>query len=235
VSVRQLQRAAARERIARAALAQVAEGGYASASIHQVARRAGVAAGSIYTHFPSKGELFAEVFREASDRELALVAAIVEDPSRPAGERLATAVEAFCRRALAAPTLAWALMAEPVDPAVESARLENKRRYRDVFAALLREGVRAHEFGPLDADIAAAALVGALQEALIGPLAPAEAGGRGKDALVAGLVQFCLNAVAHKGPVAHKGQEERDGLDSRRSPRRAGAARHAGAAAASNT
>jgi len=58
--------AAARERIVDAALTQLAEGGYASASVVAVARRAGVATGSVYRHFPSKADLFAEVFRRAS-------------------------------------------------------------------------------------------------------------------------------------------------------------------------
>ena len=62
--------AAARERIVLAALDQLAEGGYASTSMVAVARRAGVATGSVYRHFPSKGDLFAEAFRRASQREV---------------------------------------------------------------------------------------------------------------------------------------------------------------------
>src|SRR5262245_41863460 len=62
--------AAAKERIVAAALEQLADGGYASASMAAVARRAGVATGSVYRHFPSKGDLFAEVFRQASQREV---------------------------------------------------------------------------------------------------------------------------------------------------------------------
>src|ERR1051326_8330283 len=56
-------RDAARERIVAAARDQVAEGGYASASVQAVARRARVATGSVYRHFPSKAELFSEVRR----------------------------------------------------------------------------------------------------------------------------------------------------------------------------
>jgi AcrR family transcriptional regulator len=59
-------RLAAREAIVGAALAQVAAGGYASASVQAVAARAGVAVGTVYRHFPSKGELFAEVFAPPS-------------------------------------------------------------------------------------------------------------------------------------------------------------------------
>src|SRR5881392_733865 len=88
-------KAATRERIVSAALDQVSEGGYASASVQAVARRAGVATGSVYRHFPSKAELFSEVFRRASQRELDVVRALTEDESRPVAERVAAAVEAF--------------------------------------------------------------------------------------------------------------------------------------------
>src|ERR671937_1575416 len=91
-------RDAVRERIVGAAREQVAKGGYASASVQAVARRAGVATGSVYRHFPSKAELFAEVFRRASQRELDVVAAAVADRSVPVRERLAAAIEAFARR-----------------------------------------------------------------------------------------------------------------------------------------
>src|SRR4051812_23094584 len=114
--------AAPRTRIADAALAQVAAGGYASATVTAVAHRAGVAAGSVYTYFPSKGDLFAEVFRDANAGELALVAEIAARHADPVPDRLAAAVDAWARRALAGPTLAWALMGEPVDPAVEAER-----------------------------------------------------------------------------------------------------------------
>src|SRR3954454_19427671 len=68
--------AAARERIVAAALDQVAEGGYASASMVAVARRAGMATGSVYRHFPSKADLFAEAFRVAAQREVDVLRAI---------------------------------------------------------------------------------------------------------------------------------------------------------------
>ena len=48
----------------------MADGGYASASVQAVAARAGVATGTVYRHFASKADLFAEVFRRASQREL---------------------------------------------------------------------------------------------------------------------------------------------------------------------
>ena len=188
-------RRAARDRIAAAALAQVADGGYASATVNAVAGRAEVAVGTVYRHFPSKAELFAEVFSTAAQRELDVVTEVTAADGRPADERCAAGVEAFCRRALAGPVLAYAQIAEPVDPAVESERLRLRRGYRDVFAAALDDGVAAGELEPHDTRTVAAALVGALGEALVGPLSRRE---RRREALIATLVQFCLGAIPTK-------------------------------------
>jgi AcrR family transcriptional regulator len=191
-------RDAVRERIVAAAREQVGEGGYASASVQAIARRAGVATGSVYRHFPSKAALFAEVFRRASQRELDLVIALTANEGLRPSERVAAAVEAFSRRALAAPTMAYALLAEPVDPVVEAERLRFRRGYRDAFKRALEDGIAAGEFREHDTELAAAAIVGALGEALLGPLSPASNGRsepKHHDALVANLVQFCLNAT----------------------------------------
>ncbi len=193
-------RLATRERIVDAALDQLAEGGYSSASVQAVARRAGVATGSVYRHFPSKSDLFAEVFRRASQRELDVVSELAADDGRPVHEHIAAAAEAFARRALASPTRAYALLAEPVDPAVESERLAFRRGYRDVFAAALDRGVAVGELPPLDSKTYAAALVGALGEALVGPLS--HEAGDNSEALVASLVQFSLNAIPARALAA---------------------------------
>src|SRR5262249_59475230 len=117
-------RAETRGRIVTAALELIAEGGYVAAQIATVAERAGVAVGTVYRYFPSKSELFAEVFRRASQRE---VDAMREAGERAAGgsaaDRISAGTETFARRALAGRRLAWALLAEPVDPAVEAERL----------------------------------------------------------------------------------------------------------------
>jgi AcrR family transcriptional regulator len=188
--------AAARERIVGAALTQLAEGGYASASVVAVARRAGVATGSVYRHFPSKGDLFAEVFRRAAQREVDVLVSMT-DLHEPVTQRLAAWVEAFVRRALAEPVRAYALIAEPVDPAVEAERLTFRRAYADLFERALRDGMRAGQLPSQDAELAATAIVGALAEAMVGPLQRREAGA---DALVAGLQTFVLQSV---GAHAH--------------------------------
>jgi AcrR family transcriptional regulator len=183
-----------RERIVAAAHALIAKGGYRAASVAAVARKAGVATGSVYRHFPSKADLFAEVFRRASQREVDAMARAAEGDA-PVPQRLAAGVELWARRALKGRRLAWALLAEPVDPAVEAERLQFRRAYRDGMAALIREGIERNELPDQDPDLTAAALVGAIGEALVGPLSDPETD---EDRLVAGLTTFCLRSVTDK-------------------------------------
>ena len=188
-------RAEVRERIVSAAYDLIAEGGYVNASVAAVAARAGVAVGSVYRHFPSKSDLFAEVFREASQREVdAMREAAAGLDNGAAGERIAAGTDAFARRALAGRRLAWALLAEPVDPAVEAERLHFRESYRDVIAGVLREGIAAGELPDQDPEASAAALVGAIGEAMVGPLSPAANGGD-PEAVIRNLLSFCQRAI----------------------------------------
>lgn len=185
-------RAETRGRIVAAARELIARGGYGEATVAAVAARAGVAVGSVYRHFPSKSELFAEVFREASQREVDAMGAALAGPG-PAAERVAAGVAVFAERALRGRRLAWALLAEPIDPGVEAARLAFRRAYRDQLAAVLREGIAAGELPPQDPEATAAALVGAIGEALVGPLSPTAAGDAGPA--ISSLTDFCTRAI----------------------------------------
>jgi AcrR family transcriptional regulator len=189
-------RAEVRARIVRAALDLVRHGGYRAASVAAVAERAGVATGTVYRHFPSKAELFAEVFRVASQHEVDAVAAAAAAHTTSAGQ-IAAAVETFARRALRGRRLAWALLAEPVDPAVEAERLVFRQAYARVFSSSLREGVAEGELPPQDAELTAAALVGALGEVLT------RSSDFDEEALVASLVRFCLRSITEETHVRH--------------------------------
>ncbi|MAK91794.1 MAG: TetR family transcriptional regulator [Oleibacter sp.] len=161
-----------RERLLKAARDLVAESGFAAATAVAVASRSGVAAGSIYRHFPNKSELVAEVFRYATEHEVAnvLTASAPLSDDEACAKRLSRAVTVFARRALQGPKLAYALIAEPVDPRVEQERLKYRLAYAEIFEDLIDEGMQRGEFALQDASISAAALVGLLSEALVGPL-----------------------------------------------------------------
>ncbi len=184
-----------RARILEAARQRVALGGFREAQIAAVAADAGVSTGLIYRHFPSKAELFVEVLTAAVDAEMVLMRAAADGPGS-ARERLAGAIDAFVRRALAGPTLAYAFIAEPVDPEVDAERIRGRQRFGDVFRDIILAGVESGEFPAQDADVTAACIVGAFTEALVGPVAPIL---REKTTdsrqLVASIREVCLRAA----------------------------------------
>lgn len=185
----------ARQGILAAAHRLVAEGGFRSASVAAVAEAAGVATGSVYKHFPSKAELFAEVFRRATEKEVAKVAEALAGDGSVLG-RLCAAIDCFARRAIRGRQLAWALIAEPVDPLVDADRLRYRHAYAEVFEAALAEGMATGELPPQSPSVSAAALVGVMAETLVGPLSPsARNDAINHDRLVAEITRFCLQAV----------------------------------------
>jgi AcrR family transcriptional regulator len=189
-------KAAVRERIVAAARRLIAHGGYGEAQISAVAAEAGVATGTVYRHFPSKADLFAEVFREASQHEVDAMREAIRASTGPPAERIAAGIETFARRAMRGRRLAWALLAEPVDPAVEAERLHFRHSYRDLMAEILRDGIDAGELPPQDIEATAAALIGAVGEAMVGPLSPTANGGD-PEALIASLSNFCARAIGN--------------------------------------
>jgi AcrR family transcriptional regulator len=190
-----------RRRILEAARIVVAEQGYAAAQVAVVASVADVATGSVYRHFPSKASLFAEMLRGVCDRELAVVRAIAGERERPALDRISDGVATFAGRALRGEGLAYAVIVEPMDPDVDQVRLAARARLAAVFAGLIGEGVASGEFGPQDAGLRGAAIVGALLEALAGPLARrTDRPPPDRDTIAGEVAAFCRAAVGGTGP-----------------------------------
>src|SRR5579884_1016625 len=184
-----------RERLLLAAQELIEEGGYAAASVAAIAERAGVAAGTLYRHFDSKQELFVELFRSVCAREeRAMRAAAAELQSASAVERLEVVLGTFAERALRNPRLAWALLAEPVDPLVDAERLAYRERYAAMVAEPLQAAIAAGEVPAQNAELTAAALVGGCGEVLVGPLSPVDPR-PDSAAIVAALRTFVRRAV----------------------------------------
>lgn len=184
--------ATTRERLVQATTELLEEGGFAAASVATIAARTGVATGTLYRHFPSKAELFVEVFRSVCGRELVAMRKSLES-EQTATQRLDAVVDTFATRALRNPRLAWALVAEPVDPLVDAERLSFRRTYREHLAKLLVSGIETGEFPAQDATLSAAAIVGAIGDALVGPLSPI--GETATAGVVDSLQVFCRRAV----------------------------------------
>jgi AcrR family transcriptional regulator len=184
-----------RSRLLSAARAQTEQGGYGAASVTAIARRAGLGAGTLYSHFSSKAELFVELFREVCEGELAAMQDAVAEPADSGTERLERALATFAHRALQNPRLAWALIAEPVDPLVDAERLAFRADYARLLAAALREAIAAGELPPQSVELSAAALVGGVGEALVGPLSPLAGEPPPSEETVRAITTFALRAV----------------------------------------
>ncbi len=184
-----------RERLLAAARELIETGGYGSASVLAIAERAGVASGTVYRHFASKEALFLEVFRDVCEGEERAMRAAADEAGPNAVDRVEAVLATFARRALQNRSLAWALLAEPVDQLVDAERLAYRERYAGVVARELRAAVEAGEIPAQDVAFTAAALVGGCGEALVGPLS---AVGDGEDvvALIRAFVRRAVGAGA---------------------------------------
>ncbi|WP_328856337.1 TetR family transcriptional regulator [Williamsia herbipolensis] len=163
-----------RARLIDAAIAQVAEHGYAGCSVASVAAAAGVGTGTVYRHFEGKSELFAEVFRIVCGREVQAMVEIGEMARATDGravDAVVASVCAFADRALRTPTLAHALLVEPVDQTIDTERLAFRTSFRDNLSVAIDAAADAGEIPNQNSEFTAACIVGAIGEALVTPLA----------------------------------------------------------------
>jgi AcrR family transcriptional regulator len=191
-----------RSRLLRAGVEVLEAGGYSSASVAAIAERAELATGTLYRHFPSKADLFVELFRTIGDAELEATQAAAAT-MRTAAEELDAVIATFAGRAMSRPRLAWALVYEPLDPAVDAERVRYRRTFARRIARFVRERVDCGELPDQDPDTTAAALIGGIVEALVSPLSPVAGGNADPDAVIAALTAFCRRAVgADAAPAA---------------------------------
>lgn len=187
-----------RERILAVTRKLIAQGGLRETQIAAVAAEAGMSTGMIYRYFPSKSDLYVEVLTAAVDHEIKILSQIAKGPGN-ARERLYAAVESFTRRALTGPNLAYAFIAEPAEPEIDTARIRVRQQLGNVFKSILKEGIVAGEFPAQDVDASAACIVGAYTEALVGPIAPKGQRVKDQDRLVRSISDFCVRAVSLPG------------------------------------
>jgi AcrR family transcriptional regulator len=162
--------AARREAILDAARAAAAEGGMTAVLIAPVAERAGIASGTVYRYFPAKTDLVAELATAVAERETAAMRRAAE-AAPGALSALPAAVVTFATRALRARRLTWAMLTEPVEPEVDAVRLIYRQSIARELETRIRAAINDGHLPAQDAGLSAAALVGALVEGLIGPLA----------------------------------------------------------------
>lgn len=184
-----------RQRILREARKLIAGAGFSGARMKDIAQLAEMSEGAIYRYFPTAIELFVEVFRTVASGELEAARQATQIVG-PANVRLARALRAHLERALRRPRLAYALLAEPLAPELEGVRLLFRKSFLELFADVMREAIESDEYVAFDVHMAAACMTGALDEALIWPLAFLDETYSNRDEKIDFVVQFCLNAIA---------------------------------------
>jgi AcrR family transcriptional regulator len=158
-----------------AATSIAAESGMGAVQIAAVAARAGIAAGTVYRYFPSKTDLIAELVAAVAARELAAMRAAADAAPGPLSA-LAAGITTFAARALYARRLIWAVTGESVEPQIDTLRIDFRQSLAAELEARVKAAIEGAHLPELDARVAAPAIVGALLEGLIGPLAPSHDG-----------------------------------------------------------
>jgi AcrR family transcriptional regulator len=192
-----------RDAIVRAARALVARVGFREAQMVAIAEEAGLALGTLYRYFPRKADLMIEVVSQASQREVDIAAGIAMGEGS-ATERLALAAWTFASRALRGRRLAHALVAEPVDPEIEAARLKCHRALARVFETIIEQGIRDGDFPRQDVHAGASCVVGSIFEGLVKPLAAGVMATEAeRHSHATAIVGFCMRGVSGK-PLTFK-------------------------------
>ena len=175
-----------------AAREAASEGGMAAVQIAPVAKRAGVAAGTVYRYFPGKADLVAALVQEISASEIAALRRAADVAPGPLSA-LSAAIMTFATRVLRQRRLSFAATAEPVDGSLDATQLGFRRALVEEFSTRIAAAVSGGHLPAQNTGLAATALLGLLIEPLIGPLAQ-DANGQERER-VQSLTLIALRAL----------------------------------------
>jgi AcrR family transcriptional regulator len=186
--------AARQEAIVAAARTLASENGMGAVQIVPVAERAGIAAGTVYRYFPSKDDLVAALVAVIAEQEIAAIRrAAAAAPG--ALSALAAAIMAFAVRALRERRLAFAMLAGAAEADAAAERVAFRHRLAAELATHIRAAVAAGHLPEQDAEFGAAAVIGAVMEALVGPLSGTAETVEARHSAAQALALFALRAL----------------------------------------
>lgn len=139
------------DRLVRAALDLFTSQGYHATTTPQIARRAGVAEGTIYRHFESKEHLLNEIYRAA----VRLLAKGVADapPKAPTRDRLASIAAQWREIAARDPALVRLALVTRLRELLDAKSREARAQLRDAVTAVIASGKAAGEVRPGPVDV----------------------------------------------------------------------------------
>jgi AcrR family transcriptional regulator len=196
-SRRELNKAARREAIVKAATTLFGRGSYATVQMDDVAKAAAIGKPALYRYFSSKEELFLEVSDRALRRLEQRLVELNARGLRP-GKTLARMVELLVE-ALRQHFASLRLLTGEHPVLANRWRLLFRNRRRAINATLsevLRRGVTEGEFRPLDATIAPGMIIGMIRGAVM------EAPGTPTKRIAAAAIPLVLGGVQRR-PSTH--------------------------------
>lgn len=136
--------------------------GFAQTRIQDIADAMALSRSALYHYFTSKEEILSALVEEHTDRRAAELAAIVRDGGRPAAERLRAALRTtIVERLTGGNRLRVLDQLAPEMPAELRKSFDRARRHiLDLYTGLIAEGIERGEFRPIDARVAAFAVLG---------------------------------------------------------------------------
>jgi TetR/AcrR family transcriptional regulator, repressor of fatR-cypB operon len=144
-----------RQRLVRAALELFTTQGYGDTTTAQIARKAGVAEGTIYRHFQSKQHLLNELYRGAARWAVKFVREADVAPAEPR-EKLRLLADALVRGAAREPAAARIFFLERHAGLLDPSSREAAEEFRVGLEALIAQGKAAATVRPGAVDVWAA-------------------------------------------------------------------------------
>jgi AcrR family transcriptional regulator len=170
---------------------------YDSVQMRDVAARAEVGKPTLYRYFPSKEELFLEVFKSGLDRLDSEVAAILKDRDQP-GPSLERLLQALLN-ALGGQVAALRMLTDDQSVVMRRWRNEFRRRRRpfvEATRAILEQGIASGEFRAVDLEAVPSMLIGIVRGGLIGTdRLP-------RERFAAAMIDLVMHALRARGQAA---------------------------------
>ncbi len=160
-----------RQLLLEAAFAEVSEHGYFETKVEDIARRAGVAKGTLYLYFQDKPDIYIGLVGWLLEQALGVLRATAARPI-PARQKLIEVFESWSHTVLSRPAVSSLLSVD----SLEATSQMKERVLRDVVprvqemvdevAAIVEQGIRAGEFRKVDTRLAALTYLSAFRSTM---------------------------------------------------------------------